>query len=43
MKTLLSPNLSHFGVFCKDIEKMASFYKVLFGMVDTDRVGKTST
>jgi catechol-2,3-dioxygenase len=42
MSTKFSPNLSHFGVFCKDVEKMVSFYKDVFGMVETDRgVGRT--
>lgn len=42
MKTTFRPNLSHFGVFCKDVEKMASFYKHVFDMVETDRgVGRT--
>ena len=42
MKTSFQPHLSHFGVFCRDIEKMVSFYKDVFGMVETDRgVGKT--
>ncbi|MEJ8824476.1 VOC family protein [Variovorax humicola] len=42
MKTSFRPNLSHFGVFCRDIEKMVSFYQDVFGMVETDRgVGKT--
>lgn len=42
MKTSFKPNLSHFGVFCRDLESMVSFYRTVFGMVETDRgVGKT--
>lgn len=42
MKTSFQPNLSHFGVFCRDVEQMVSFYKNVFNMVETDRgVGKT--
>ena len=37
MKTPFSPNLSHFGVFCRDIDKLVSFYCSTFGMVETDR------
>lgn len=44
MNTPFSPNLSHFGMFCRDIEKMASFYGTVFNMVETDRgVGRTFT
>jgi catechol-2,3-dioxygenase len=44
MNTPFSPNLSHFGVFCRDIENMVSFYRDVFNMVETDRgVGRTFT
>lgn len=32
-----SPNLSHFGVYCHDIDRMAAFYRDVFDMVETDR------
>lgn len=32
-----SPNLSHFGVYCHDIDRMAVFYREVFDMVETDR------
>jgi catechol 2,3-dioxygenase len=42
MKSPFSPNLSHFGVFCQDVERMVAFYRAVFGLVETDRgVGKT--
>jgi catechol-2,3-dioxygenase len=42
MKTAFRPNLSHFGVFCQDVEKMAAFYGKVFDMAVTDRgVGRT--
>ncbi|MDO8774609.1 MAG: VOC family protein [Burkholderiaceae bacterium] len=37
MNTPYSPHLSHFGVFCRDIEKQAAFFSGVFGMVETDR------
>ncbi len=42
MTTPFRPNLSHFGVFCRDVENMVSFYRNVFDMIETDRgVGKT--
>jgi catechol-2,3-dioxygenase len=36
------PALSHFGVFCRDLDAMVGFYKKVFGMVLTDTgEGKT--
>jgi catechol 2,3-dioxygenase-like lactoylglutathione lyase family enzyme len=36
------PVLSHFGVFCRDLDAMVGFYTSVFGMVQTDRgEGKT--
>lgn len=37
MKASFAPNLSHFGVFCHDVDKMATFYRSVFDMVETDR------
>ncbi len=37
MKTSFSPNLSHLGVFCRDVDKLATFYREVFDMVETDR------
>lgn len=37
MQAPFSPNLSHFGVFCRDIDSMAAFYRTVFDMVETDR------
>lgn len=31
------PVLSHFGVFCRDLDAMVDFYASVFGMVETDR------
>jgi catechol 2,3-dioxygenase len=31
------PVLSHFGVFCRDLDAMVAFYADVFGMVCTDR------
>lgn len=31
------PVLSHFGVFCRDLDAMVEFYSNVFGMVLTDR------
>ena len=31
------PALSHFGVFCRDLDAMVAFYSDVFGMVLTDR------
>jgi catechol 2,3-dioxygenase len=35
--TEFTPVLSHFGVFCRDLDVMAEFYTTVFGMVETDR------
>jgi len=37
MSSAFAPSLSHFGVFCHDIDKMAAFYCEVFDMVETDR------
>lgn len=37
MKIPFSPNLSHLGVFCRDVDKLAVFYREVFDMVETDR------
>lgn len=37
MNAAFSPNLSHVGVYCWDIDKLAAFYRDVFGMVETDR------
>ena len=37
MKTAFRPNLSHFGVFCRDVDKMVDFYGRVFDMVEADR------
>lgn len=37
MQTPFSPNLSHFGLYCWDIESMAVFYREVFDLVETDR------
>lgn len=42
MNAPYSPNLSHFGIFCRDIDKLRDFYCDTFGMVETDR-GKAFT
>ncbi|WP_309240800.1 VOC family protein [Nocardia sp. BSTN01] len=31
------PTLSHFGVFCRNLDVMVDFYTSVFGMVETDR------
>lgn len=31
------PVLSHFGVFCRDLDAMVTFYSDVFGMKETDR------
>lgn len=42
MKTPFSPNLSHLGVFCRNVDQLAAFYREVFDMVETDRgQGKT--
>jgi catechol-2,3-dioxygenase len=37
MKSPFSPNLSHLGIFCRDVDRLAAFYKSVFDMVETDR------
>lgn len=37
MNTHFAPNLSHFGVYCWDIDSMAVFYREVFDLVETDR------
>lgn len=37
MKASFSPNLSHFGLYCRDIDAMSAFYRSVFDMVETDR------
>lgn len=41
-RTTFRPTLSHFGVFCRDLDAMVDFYTSVFEMVQTDRgEGKT--
>jgi catechol-2,3-dioxygenase len=35
--TEFDPVLSHFGVFCRDLDTMVNFYSTVFDMVETDR------
>ncbi|NRF67723.1 VOC family protein [Aquincola sp. S2] len=37
MTASFAPRLSHFGMFCRDIDAQAAFYRQVFGMVETDR------
>ena len=37
MSSLFAPSLSHMGVFCVDLDKVAAFYREVFDMVETDR------
>lgn len=37
MQPPFAPNISHFGVFCRDVDKVAAFYRAVFDMVETDR------
>ncbi|KQP22083.1 VOC family protein [Pseudorhodoferax sp. Leaf267] len=37
MQTPYQPHLSHFGVFCRDIERMKNFYCTVFDLQETDR------
>jgi len=38
----IQPQLSHFGVFCKNLDRMVQFYGDVFGMQVTDRgMGRT--
>lgn len=32
-----APALSHFGVFCRDLDRMSRFYRAVFDMQETDR------
>lgn len=35
-----APVLSHFGVFCRDLDTMVEFYRSTFDLVLTDRGGE---
>ena len=37
MSPTFTPQLSHFGVFCRDLDRMSAFYCEVFGMRLTDR------
>lgn len=37
MPTPYTPNLSHFGLYCRDIDAMTAFYRAVFDLVETDR------
>ncbi|MFT0171454.1 VOC family protein [Paraburkholderia mimosarum] len=37
MTSSAKPQLSHFGVFCHDLDRMIAFYTEVFGMTVTDR------
>ncbi|WP_233859304.1 VOC family protein [Paraburkholderia sp. HD33-4] len=37
MSSRTTPQLSHFGVFCHDLDRMVAFYCEVFGMTVTDR------
>jgi len=37
MSIPFSPNLSHFGLYCRSIDDMAVFYRAVFDLVETDR------
>ena len=37
MSSPFAPSLSHMGVFCVDLDKVAAFYREVFDMVETDR------
>jgi catechol 2,3-dioxygenase len=37
MTATFSPRLSHFGIYCRDIERLAAFYREVFALVETDR------
>jgi catechol 2,3-dioxygenase len=42
MLQITRPTPSHFGIFVTDVERMVSFYKTVFDLVETDRgVGRT--
>ena len=42
MLQITRPTPSHFGIFVTDVGRMVSFYKTVFGLVETDRgVGRT--
>jgi catechol 2,3-dioxygenase-like lactoylglutathione lyase family enzyme len=44
MSSSYQPDLSHFGIFCRDIERMKDFYCGSFDLQETDRgVGRTFT
>lgn len=37
MAAQFKPVLSHFGVFCRDLDAMVDYYSTVFDMVETDR------
>jgi catechol 2,3-dioxygenase-like lactoylglutathione lyase family enzyme len=37
MNDRYTPNLSHFGLYCRDVEAMAAFYRAVFDLIETDR------
>jgi len=37
MPAKFAPQLSHFGLFCRDIESLSTFYRQVFDLVETDR------
>jgi catechol 2,3-dioxygenase len=37
MDASFRPNLSHFGLFCRDVDRLADFYRKVFDLVETDR------
>jgi catechol 2,3-dioxygenase-like lactoylglutathione lyase family enzyme len=42
MTSALAPDLSHVGIYCRDVDLLQRFYTGVFGLVETDRgTGKT--
>src|SRR5690349_21517841 len=37
MSSPFAPSLAHMGMFCFDLDKVATFYREVFDMVETDR------
>jgi catechol 2,3-dioxygenase len=37
MSSTATPQISHFGVFCRDLDHMVAFYTSVFGLTVTDR------
>lgn len=37
MTSAYTPNLSHCGIFCRDLERMKAFYGDVFDLLETDR------